>query len=127
MKICTYRAGVQADFYIQSKGNHAGRPLKTPIPNCFAVSTKKPFAYQIFYCLFKMKIYYPYIGGTTVPFLSLYDFKKIAHPALEKQYDEVKLNAISRIQNLIEIEKRKIEMYHELEYTLSIETYKNGK
>ncbi|PWK27178.1 hypothetical protein LV89_01993 [Arcicella aurantiaca] len=127
MKICTYRAGIKADFYIQSKGNYAGRPLKKPIPNCFAVSTKKPFAYEIFYCLFKMKIYYPYIGGTAVPFITLYDFKKIAEPALKKQYDEVKLNAISSIQKLIEVEKKKIEKYQELEYALSIQTYRNGK
>ena len=37
LQIKTY-SGQEADFYIQAKGLNAGRPLKNPKANCFAVT-----------------------------------------------------------------------------------------
>lgn len=127
MKICTYRAGIKADFYIQSKGNYSGRPLKNPIPNCFAVQTNTPLAHQICYCLFKMRVYEPFIHGTAIPFIRLKEAQTIILEAFTKQYDEQKLKTIEKIQALIDVESEKINLLKQLEYTLSKETYRNGK
>lgn len=127
MKICTYRQGIKANFYIQSKGNYAGRPLKNPIANCFAVQTNTPLAYQICYCLFKMRVYEPFIHGTAVPFITLKDVQNIIKEAFSKNYDEKKLKAIEQIQAIIEIELKKINTLKELEFTLSHKAYYENK
>lgn len=123
MKICTYREGIKANFYIQSKGNYSGRPLKNPIANCFAVQTNTPLAFQICYCLFKMRVYEPFIHGTAVPFINLKDVQNIIQEAFSKTYCEKKLKAIEQIQELITIELKRIDNLKELEYTLSHKTY----
>lgn len=127
MNICTYRAGINANFYIQSKGYYSGRPLKNPIRNCFAVQTNTPLAYQICYCLFKMKIYEPFIHGSVIPFIRLKDVQNIISEAFSKQYDEHNLQTIEKIQALIDVQSEKINLLKQLEYTLSKETFKNGK
>jgi hypothetical protein len=115
MTIKTY-TGQNANFYIQSKGLHAGRPLKNPIPNCFAVNTEVANAFEIVYSLWIAKAFQYYIGGTCVPFIRIGDLKNIVIPAIEnaKNVDEKQLKAIELIEKNIEIMNKKIKLMQEL-------------
>lgn len=116
-------------FYIQCKGNNAGRPLKNPIPNCWEVRTMRSIDFEILSIVFESKILSVFLVGSVIPFLRLYDYKKIIGPILEKAVHD------NRIINLHYLQIRKIEenikqqekiksLLHELKVTLSNEVCK---
>lgn len=90
-------------FYIQSKGNHSGRPLKEPIPNCWEVRTFRSVDFEILYIIYESKILSVFLRGSVIPFLSLSEYKKIIDPILKKAIHE------NRIINLHYLQIRKIE------------------
>ena len=66
----THKPGEPAPaFWIQNKGNHAGRPLRKPIPNCFAVYSEEPYLFEYVYCLWKARLFEPQIIGSVIPFI----------------------------------------------------------
>jgi hypothetical protein len=83
MKVTTYK-GIQADFYIQAKGNNAGKPLRKPIPNSFAVHESDSQAFEAVYALWIAKVFEPYITGSVVPFIRLSDVKRILNNHLDE-------------------------------------------
>lgn len=116
-------------FYVQSKGNHAGRPLAKPIPNCWEVRTMRSIDFEILSIVFESRILEPFLRGSVIPFLSLADYKKITFPILEKAIHE------NRIINTHYLQIRKIEenikhqdkikyLLFEMKKTLSNEVYK---
>lgn len=87
----------KADFYIQSHGYNAGRPLKTPIRNCFAVWTKTPYAFEIVNCLFIAKRFKEFIHCTVIPFMRLKNVKRFLEIEFCKTYDIKDLKKIDFI------------------------------
>ncbi len=73
-------------FFILSKGNNSGKPLKTPCPNCFAIqfnnADDKEQMYWLLYCLWKSNAFYPYLRGSVIPFVTISDTKKIINHGL---------------------------------------------
>ena len=99
-----------ASFFIQCKGEHSGRPLKAPIPNCFAVYTTLPGAYEIAFAAFKSKIYHTQIKGSVIPFITLNDCKEIllSYAAKIDSKNEHYLKKIQLLDELIKNEKQKL-------------------
>jgi len=71
-----------ADFYIQSKGSNAGKPLKEPAPNCFAIFTDHSkllpeYFYYMVLAAWQQGVFKPYLKGSVIPFLTIDSFKKV--------------------------------------------------
>jgi hypothetical protein len=64
-----------ANFYIQLKGDHSGRPMKTPIKNCTQVITKNPHLYQLCSMLWRGGLFRQKLRGTCCPFITHRDIK----------------------------------------------------
>ncbi|MEI7486752.1 MAG: hypothetical protein WCJ72_04985 [Chryseobacterium sp.] len=90
-------------FFIQSKGNYSGRPLKEPIPNCWEVRTFRNVDFEILYIIYESKILNVFLRGSVIPFLSLEEYKNIITPILKNAIHE------NRIINLHYLQIRKIE------------------
>lgn len=90
-------------FYIQSRGNRAGRPIKQPMPNCWEVRTYRNVDFEILSIVYESKILSVFLRGSVIPFLSLEEYKKIVSPILKKAIHE------NRIINEHYLQIRKIE------------------
>lgn len=68
-------------FFILSKGNHAGRPMDKPCPNCFVVISKCPQEKQLLYWLcfglWQCRYFEHHLVGSVIPFLRLPELKSI--------------------------------------------------
>lgn len=84
--------GQQATFYIQCKGEHSGRPLRKPIPNCFAIFTEIPNAFELAYAAFISKSYHRYLKGSCQPYIRIADAKEILSYSLSKVTDQKREN-----------------------------------
>lgn len=78
---------LQADFYIQSKGNNAGKPMKEPSANCFLVLTDSSvllpeYFYYVVLAVYNSGLFKKYLTGSVIPFLTQKDF----HKALEAYF-----------------------------------------
>lgn len=103
--------GTPATFYIQCKGEHSGRPLKNPIPNCFSVFTDIPNAYEIAYAAFVSKYYHRHIKGTCVPYIRIADAKEVLSLFISK-VDERKQKSLKEIKQIDEaIKNMKKQIY----------------
>jgi len=106
---------MKADFYIQSKGLHAGRPLKEPIANCFAVTSENKTLFELVYALYIAKEFEYFIIGSVIPFIRIGDVESLIKDnapkanikillALEK-LDELVLNAQQKLNLTINMRK----------------------
>jgi hypothetical protein len=95
--------GQQATFYIQCKGEHSGRPLRKAIPNCFAIFTDIPNAFELAYAAFISKSYHRYLKGSCQPYIRIADAKEILSYSLSKVTDQKRenLKKIEQIDNAI--------------------------
>ena len=125
--IKTYN-GQEATFYIQSKGLHSGRPLKNPIPNCFAVITDTPNAYEIVYSLWKGKAFYNQIIGSVIPFIRISDIKKIVISAIDKadRYNQKNLEKLELIDKNIETLHKQIALLKEMQTAIAVRENRHG-
>lgn len=103
LRLKKYTGEEKADFYIQSHGLHAGRPLKKPIRNCFAVWTKTPNAYEICTCLWIAKKYEYFIIGSVIPFIRLFEIKELLTKEFSKSYH---LKSLKQLENVMSVELR---------------------
>lgn len=62
-------------FFIQNKGEHAGRILFEPIANCWVFETNEYLYLVALTVLFESKLLLPLIIGAVVPFIPLYSYK----------------------------------------------------
>lgn len=84
-KVSTYHPSkpvIPNQFYIQSKGANAGRPLREPKTNCWTVHTNIPLAYELCTVLWVSKIYDVHIIGSVIPFIRMHDYLKTTLPYL---------------------------------------------
>lgn len=102
LRIKKHSGNEKASFYIQSHGLHAGRPLKEPICNCFAIWTTVPNAYEICTCLWIAKKYEYFICGSVIPFIRLYEVKDLLRGEFSKSYH---LKSLKHLENVLSLEK----------------------
>lgn len=125
MNVTTYK-GQEADFYIQAKGDHAGRPLRSPIPNCFAVTGAGPMAFEAVYSLWVAKVFYPYIGGSVIPFIRISDLKRILNAHVNECVSRkaAELNKITAIDQAIADLEKKLSLAKELKQAYARSIFK---
>lgn len=83
-KLKTYQPGKplpQFHYFIQCKGNHSGKPLRQPIPNCFVASccNQEELDYwtAITNALFLSKRFELLIIGSVIPFIRLRETEQL--------------------------------------------------
>ena len=70
---------IQASFYVLSRGNHSGKILSAPCPNCYAITAPPELAQlvqataQILYLSGKLT---PLLRGSVIEFVSIASYKK---------------------------------------------------
>ncbi|KFF26849.1 hypothetical protein IW16_06095 [Chryseobacterium vrystaatense] len=122
----------QTIFYIQSKGNNAGRPLLSPITNCWEVKTFRSVDFEILYIIFESRILEPFIGGSVIPFIRLHDYKNIIKPILNNAINEdnkvnEKYLQIRKIETQIKKQEEIKYLLLQLKSTISKEVLKTIK
>jgi hypothetical protein len=74
-------------FFIQSHGDHAGRPLREPIANCFTVVAERDDDRELLFytcrMLYLSKRFHRIIRGSVIPFIALYECKKVVREGIE--------------------------------------------
>lgn len=83
-EIKTHRPGAtytQPHFFILNKGLNSGRPLNTPCPNCFVVTTastqERNHLFYLAMMLQMAKCFEYYLRGSVIPFIVIADCKKL--------------------------------------------------
>lgn len=119
-EIRQYNGLNKADFYIQCKGLHSGRPLDNPIPNCFGVKSADDLLKEKVYALFVARIFEPIIGGSVIPFIRIYETRHLLNEHLDKfnNVHEKKLIQIRQIDKLMEFQRQQIKTYSQLQKAL---------
>jgi hypothetical protein len=114
--------GTTADFYIQCKGDHSGRPLKTPIPNCFSVFTDIPNAYEIAYAAFVSKSYYRHIKGSCVPFIRIADANEVLSLFISKTTEQNRTNLakIEKLDAMIGKAKEQLQLLEDMKMSIAM-------
>ena len=106
-------------FYIQSKGFHAGRPLKDPIRNCFAVYTDDDLLFEKVYSIFTGRLFEPCIHGTAIPTVRIGDVREVIETALSQHKDvEKELKTIRSIDQLLCNMEKQISLYKQMQVAL---------
>ena len=125
MKITTYN-GTKAEFYIQAKGEHAGRPLKKPTPNCFAVHEPSEQAFEAVYAMWVAKVFYPYIKGSVIPFITITDVRRILEQHLEECINKKSwaLAKIKEVDQAIENMEKRLILAKELRHSYARSIFK---
>lgn len=76
----TGREYLHPSLFIQTKGEHAGRPLRKPIANCAVMTLRSTEEvdrwYWMCYGLWKAKVFRYYLRGSVVPFITIPDLRK---------------------------------------------------
>lgn len=121
LRIVTWKDGIEADFYIQAKGLHAGRPLEKPIANCWAVTTNIPHLRGIALSIYHSGLLKPFIIGSVVPFIRLGEYRQIlteasTHP---EKYDDRLLQTIELLTDQIGHFQTKITLFQEFRVMLA--------
>ena len=102
--------GTEATFYIQCKGEHSGRPLRNAIPNCFAVFTDLPNAFEIAYAAYVSKHYHRHLKGSVIPYVRVSDVEEVLGMFIDRihQSNEHRLRQIEDIDRAIEAAKKQL-------------------
>ena len=71
-------------FFVLNKGLNSGKPQNEPFTNSFVLvfqtEAQKEDIFWIAMSLWKSKFWMPFLRGSVIPFLSLYEFKKEFNP-----------------------------------------------
>ena len=125
IKFTTY-TNQNAAFYIQNKGDNSGRPSKKPIRNSFAVFTDVENAFEIAYCVWLAKRYYPFIYGSVIPTMRMEAVKEVLKPAIEQhaKLNKEHLRKLEAIDQLMENAVQQKSMLKTWQRALAFETLK---
>ena len=72
----------KVDFYVLSKGNNAGKPVKIATANCFEIKVTDTeillpeYLYYMVLAAHQVGAFKKYIKGSVIPFITIKDFKK---------------------------------------------------
>ena len=79
-------------FFVLSKGLNSGKPSNEPFTNSFVLvfqtEAQKEDIFWIAMSLWKSKFWMPFLRGSVIPFLSLYEFKKEFNPRATRMMRE---------------------------------------
>lgn len=119
-KLSCYNGSNEGNFYIQSKGLHAGRPLRAPIPNCFVCNTSIPFLFERIYSMYVGRYFEPIICGSVVPFIRIDETREVINTALDQQPTtcEKELETINKIDCLLKNMQEQLAQYKAIQKTL---------
>lgn len=122
-KIWQYKEGDKALFYIQCKGLHSGKPLITPIPNCFAVNSDIPHFFELVYAAYKGRRFEPDIIGSVVPYIRIGSCCEVLTSVFLQTRNKPaeKLTAIRNIDNLISNAQERLHLFEQMQRALAIE------
>jgi hypothetical protein len=94
-------------FFILNKGNHSGKPMNDPCPNCFVCicssEEEKEMLYWLVMGLCQGRVFEQYLCGSVIPFVRINDVKKalnwlsLNHTAKLVQYKK-KVIDIQKVQ-----------------------------
>lgn len=112
-----------AAFYIQSKGNHAGRPLSTPIANCFAVVTDEKQLYELVYSLFVSRKFESLLIGSVVPFIRIGEATKLIE-TFAPIADKKKLTLLHKVDELVKETEKKYKLTLQMRQLFALEALK---
>ena len=109
-KLKTHRLNtnyLEPHFFILNKGNHSGKPMNDPCPNCFVCicssEEEKEMLYWLVMGLCQGRVFEQYLCGSVIPFVRINDVKKALnwlsfnHTAKLVQYKK-KVIAIQKVQ-----------------------------
>jgi len=124
LKIVTYNGTQAASFYILNKGLNAGRPSRTPYRNSFAVFTDDEFLYQKVQALFIGRYFEPFIHGSVIPTIRLYEVRQVIESNPINVDDKVKkqLESMNEIDKFILISREKIKLLLQMKTAIARET-----
>ncbi len=97
-------------FYILSKGHHAGRPMDKPCPNCFVVSCNndqtRNMLYWLCYALWQSGMFRECLVGSVIEFLHIRDVKILLSNVFvsARQHPEKYLAFTNSLQGLLHYE-----------------------
>lgn len=109
-------------FYVLCKGLNSGKPLNAPAANSFEIQCKdavhRSNLFWLCFSLWQTKAFESYIHGTAIPFLTLYDFKKvITHACNSVEFDQHRrtklVSALEKINQLEEYTMNEIKLIKE--------------
>ena len=114
-KVRTYNSEKETPgnaLFILSRGRNAGKPLFEPCPNCFILYCKDQNQlenlYWTFFTLWKNGFFHPYLCGSVIEMLRLFELKKILIsfiiPSLSKMEQNGKI--LSDIKTVFELEQK---------------------
>lgn len=93
--IKSHRVGThyaQPHFFVLNKGLNSGRPQNEPFTNSFVLifqtEEQKEDVFWIAMSLCKSKFWHPYLKGSVIPFLTLFEFKKEFNPKVVRLLQE---------------------------------------
>lgn len=72
----------QVDFFVISKGNNAGKPIREATPNCFEVKVideeilLPDYLYYMVLAAYEAGAFKKYLRGSVIPFITIEDFYK---------------------------------------------------
>lgn len=99
-------------FFVVSKGLNSGKPLWQACANCFVVSTpsakSKEFLFWYIFSLWKKQSFYEIHRGSSIPFISVEDFRKLVDCEVSEEWKEHEAHqrAIATIRSLDEKERQ---------------------
>ncbi|MFN3021972.1 DUF6943 family protein [Chryseobacterium sp. TY3] len=114
-KVRTYNPAKETPknaLFILSRGQNAGKPLFEPCPNCFILYCKDQNQlenlYWTFYTLWKNRFFHPYLCGSVILMLRLFELKKVMQnfiiPSLCKMQQNKKI--LSDIKAVYQLEQK---------------------
>jgi len=114
-KVRTYNSEKETPenaIFILSRGHNAGKPLFEPCPNCFILycndKEERENLYWTFFTLWKNGFFHPYLCGSVIEMLRLFEFKKILQnfiiPSVAKMQENTKI--LSDIKAVYQLEQK---------------------
>ncbi len=120
--IITWREGLApATFYVQSKGNRTGRPLKTPLANCWAVYSELDYLRGIAFSIYASGHLRTHLVGSVIPFMRIDDYRKTLTRAasIADHYDPKHLQTLEFLDQQIEHAATTLELFKQYQSVLA--------
>ena len=117
-KVRTYsvhRPAPEQAIFILNRGRNAGKPLREPCPNCFIFycsnQEEQETVYWTFYALWKNGFFHPYLCGSVIEMLRLFELKKLLQNFIQPGIEKATRNPemIHKIKSIHELEQKQAE------------------
>lgn len=114
-------------FFILSKGLNSGKPDNQSFTNSFVLvfqtEEQKENIFYVALSLWKTKFWHPYLKGSVIPFVTLYDFKKEFNPRANRMTTEHEqhlkhIQALKLLQEQENHHLKNIQLINELRNTI---------